>query len=193
MEIKLSYITPSQNRIRWRRWLGIATASVAATAVAFFYLWPSISFYQLTGHFKPISQVDTLSSPVAVTGWSENGLLLTDGRLVQLPGFTKLPKTSAALTLATSSGVEIAPDGHIYGLIRIIHWCGNDPVQNHIARLDLADMLTYLREGQPTTKPSDEAMEDAADNRGGDMWQNGWNISDYLSFKEWCSMYARRS
>ena len=35
---------------------------------------------------------------------------------------------------ATASGVELAPDGRVYGLVRIHHWCGNDPVQTHIAR-----------------------------------------------------------
>jgi hypothetical protein len=41
----------------------------------------------------------TLHSRVQVKGWDENGLLLEDGRRVQLPGFTKLPLESAPLAL----------------------------------------------------------------------------------------------
>jgi hypothetical protein len=170
--------------------VGVSCGIGLITAMLWLF-WPYLSFYQLTGRFTPISSIDTLASPVLVSGWSEAGLSLADGRLVELPGFAKLPKTSAALLAATAGGVELAPDGRVYGLLRINHWCGNDPMQTHIARVDLADMLVYLKEGQCTTPPTDEMMEYAASKPGGDFSTFGWNISEFDTFRTWESMYSR--
>ena len=190
----LAYQTPAMRTrsISGRRLVVFMAGAVIAVGAVFFYFWPAFSFYRLTGSFAPINQIDTLASPVAVNGWSEAGLSLGDGRVIQLPGFAKLPETSTALTQATTGGVELAPDGRIYGLIRINHWCGNDPVRNHIARVDLADMLVYLKEGQCTTNPSDEVIQEAAPKSGGDFSQFGWNISEYLNFQSWRLWYVDR-
>jgi hypothetical protein len=86
-------------RIRRKILIGVAVvATIAASAVV---ALPRFSFYQLTGCWSPISKVDVLYSPSPVAGWSEDGLRLVDGRALQLPGFRKLPKESAALTEAT--------------------------------------------------------------------------------------------
>src|SRR3569832_982548 len=111
-------------------------------------LGPWINYYLLTKRFVPIKKIETLNNAVAVTRWSSNGLNLADGRIVQLPGIRSLPSESDALTEATKRGVEMAADGRIWGLVRIHHWCGNDPVREHIARVDISEMMTFLRVGE---------------------------------------------
>src|SRR4051812_5572193 len=65
--------------------------------------------------------IETLESPVGVTGWSRAGLTLADGRTQPLPGIISLPDRSMALSAATKAGVEIARDGRVYGLVPIWH------------------------------------------------------------------------
>ena len=163
--------------------LGVLGAIIVVALAV--YAWPRIAHYQLTGRWSPISKVDTLHSPVAVTGWSEDGLSLADARIVQLPGFRKLPRVSDALREVTKRGTEIAADGRVYGLVRVHHWCGNDPVREHIARVDVADMLMYLREGEWSTAPSTETLEFASRRSRGRFSEWGWNVSEFTSFKIW--------
>jgi hypothetical protein len=83
-------------------------------------------------------------------------------------------------------GVEIAPDGRVYGLVRVHHWCGNDPVREHIARVDLADAMMFLHIGQ-IDAPVPEADSTAREG-GGRFTERGWNISEYVQFLGWQSM-----
>src|SRR5262245_13928214 len=145
--------------MRVRRKIIVGVFASLVTVVCLLAALPHLAFYLQHRHWSPIRKVEVLHSPTLVTGWSEDGLRLADGRILQLPGFRKLPRESAALTEATKRGVEIASDGRVYGLVRIWHWCGNDPVREHIARVDLADMLMFLRQGEWATAPSSEALE----------------------------------
>ena len=38
------------------------------------------------------------------------------------------------LALGTKHGVEVGADGRVFGLVRVWHWCGNDPVGYHPGR-----------------------------------------------------------
>src|SRR2546430_9087425 len=110
-----------------------ATVMITITVVAYVAL-PHYNYWRLTGSWSPIKIIEKLESPVPVRGWSEDRLLSADGQTILLPGFRKLPKTSKALFEATKRGVEITPDGLVVGLVRVHHWCGNDPVEEHITR-----------------------------------------------------------
>src|SRR5580765_8080734 len=130
--------------MRFRLKLAIAILAAVVFTTGIVLAWPYIEYYQLTGSFTSIQKIDTLKSPIQVVGWSAQGLRLADSRLIQLPGFCELPVISDALTEATGRGVEVSPDGRVFGLVRIHHWCGNDPVRVHVVRVDLADLLTFL-------------------------------------------------
>jgi len=113
-------------------------------------------------------------------------LSLADGRTVQLPGLRSLPRDSAALSEATKRGVQVHADGRVWGLVRVHHWCGNDPVREHIARVDLSDMMTFLRVGEPvSTVPEAEFL---AREPGGTFTEWGWRIGEFLQFQSWESM-----
>ena len=84
---------------------GVAIGALFAVMVAFWI--PHVAFHDKTGRWFPIRKVDKLRSPTAISGWFEDGLRLTDGRIVQLPGFRKLPTKSGALTHIAQRGAEI--------------------------------------------------------------------------------------
>ncbi|MFA6564526.1 MAG: hypothetical protein WCV00_21660 [Verrucomicrobiia bacterium] len=165
------------------------TLLLLAMAAFFFGVivaWPRISFYRLTGRFSPIEKIETLQSPVAVTSWSSDGLHLVDGRTLQLPGLRSLPRESAGLREATKRGVEVQADGRVWGLVRIHHWCGNDPVREHIAKVDLAAMMIFLRLGEPAGPVPDARL--LVEERGGSFTDCGWRIGEFLQFQSWQSL-----
>lgn len=149
---------------------------------------PYIDFYMLTGRFTPINRIETLQNSVAVIRWNSEGLLLADGRTVQLPGLRSLPVSSAALTEATKRGIELDANGRVWALVRIHHWCGNDPVREHIARIDLAYMMMFLRVGEPTTRVPEVDFLTAEP--GGRFTKWGWNVSEYWHFRSWLQVEA---
>jgi hypothetical protein len=163
----------------------IAVLALALCVVAVVFAWPHIDHYMLTGRLFPIDKIESLSSPMPVRGWDGAGLMLADGRHIQLPEFSGLPAQSAALSEATKRGVELGPDGRIYGLVRVHHWCGNDPVREHIARVDLSHMLTFLREGERKAPPSDPDV--LAREPGGQFSEWGWRVGEFGQFQ----MYSK--
>ncbi|MBI5773620.1 MAG: hypothetical protein HZA89_07755 [Verrucomicrobia bacterium] len=143
--------------------------------------------------FKRTKVIEKLESPIAASSWSEEGLVLADGRQIQLPGFAKLPKTSTALAEATKRGIEISTDGRVVGLVKVHHWCGNDRVGEHIARVDIARMLTFLGEGELETALTDEEKSMFLPPRESRFSEFGWNVSDFAQFSGWSRFLTERS
>lgn len=170
-----------------RRKTLIGLTMIAAVALGVLVVWPSLGYFMLSGHFWPIDQIETLQNPIAVTGWNSDGLRLADGRTLRLPGLRSLPAESPALAETTKRGVEIGADGRIWGLVSIHHWCGNDPVRNHIARVDLSDLMIFLRVGEPIPSPI-PAIDWFVKKPGGDFIEElGWNVSEFKSYLQWRS------
>jgi len=167
-----------------RRKLTIAIAGTAILVFAGIFAWPRISYHMLTGSFFPIHKVESLENPLAVKRWTTEGLILENGRTVQLPGLRSLPKESAALAEATKRGVEIRKDGRVFGLMRIHHWCGNDPVREHIARVDLADLMMFLNLGEATAPVPDPAFTTHED--ADKFSEYGWHVGQFFQFQAWC-------
>lgn len=131
-------------------------------------------------------RIEELRSPVAVTGWSRAGLLLADGRTVGLPGIRALPNASAGLSQAVRRGVELGPDGRVVALVRVHHWCGNDPVRVHVARVDLAYLLLFVGEAEAAGPLAPELRGRMAEKPGGRFSAWGWEVGEYLQFRGWC-------
>jgi hypothetical protein len=132
----------------------------------------------LTGKYPVTQIVDVLHEPIAVNGWNERGLVLKNGRTLALPGITELPAKSAMLPHLLSSGVELDSQGRVFGLIRVHHWCGCDPVRKHIARVDIARVLEFVEEVGPRGRARGARFEDLCDSVG----KYGWNVSCYYAF-----------
>lgn len=124
-------------------------------------------------------------TPVAVRSWDADALLLSDGRRVRLPDLSQLPAPDLpVLREATRHGVEIGSDGRVWGLIKIWHWCGNDPVRDHLSRVDISRLLIYAGEGLPSHPLS-------ADTQGSickdelRLGEHGWDVEEYHSYLAW--------
>jgi len=169
-----------------RRKTILLLATIVALASGANIALPRIQFYLLTGHFSRIQKMEKLQSPVAVTQWGPDGLYLADGRTVPLPGLRSLPVDSPALTEVTKRGVEVHADGRVMGLVRVHHWCGNDPVREHIARVDLSDMMTFLRVGEPVASVPE--VEGLAREPGGTFTEWGWRIGEFFQYQSWQSI-----
>ncbi|SRR6266699_3684470 len=102
-------------------------------------------FFSLTGHFFPKKIVDSLVAPVRVMAVKEDGLLTSDGRTLLPPLIARLPLSPELSKDILGNGVEMKPDGTIYALVHVHHWCGNDPVRLHLARVDLSSLLLVLQ------------------------------------------------
>lgn len=103
-------------------------------------------FFMLTGRFTPKKIVDTLSARVSIASVGDSGLMTQDGRIIRLPGVSNIVAPASVARDITEHGVEVQLDGTVYALIRVHHWCGNDPVRFHLARLDLSSLFLVLGE-----------------------------------------------
>jgi hypothetical protein len=115
-------------------------------------------FYRLTGSFTPRRIVETLQTPVRIGSITENGLLTADGKLLLLPGITNVVISESVKKDIVEHGVETAPDGAIYALVRVHHWCGNDPVVFHLARVNLSSLLLLI-EDQPRRRVAEYGID----------------------------------
>ena len=163
-----------------RRKTIILFSTIAMLSVGVVLAWPR------SRRVSPIHKIETLHNPVAVSKWNSDGLHLADGRTVQFPGLRSLPIDSPALAEATKRGVEVHADGRVWGLVRVHHWCGNDPVREHIARVDLADMILFLRVGEPIDDVPEAKF--LVRQPGGRFSKWGWRSGEFLQFQSWESM-----
>jgi hypothetical protein len=137
------------------------------------------------GKPAPVSHLEYLNAPTPVAGWNDTDLLLSDGRVLPLPGIQKLPQSSATLQELIKRGIETQPDGRIVALARLWHWCGNDPIRCDIRRVDLSNALIFLHVAEPLapisrpelTKEPNLAL----------FCDYGWNVSEYFAFTLWSS------
>ena len=72
--------------------------------------------------------------------------LAADGKIIRLPGVSNVVAPDSVIKDIKEHGVEVQSNGTVYALIRVHHWCGNDPVRFHLARLDLSSLLLVLGE-----------------------------------------------
>jgi hypothetical protein len=145
----------------------------------------------------PREKIDTLYSPVRVEGWDENGLLLEDGRRIQLPGFTRLPRESAALAEAVSQGVQITSRGRVYGLVRI-----RIPDSTPVAlKIDISLLLLFLGQGEPGRTTLEEELSFLRQYPpiewslrryppDGLFTLEGWDYNEYRTFSSWCGHFG---
>jgi len=160
-----------------------ATLLAVVGVTSAMFVAPRVLFFARTGRLFPIRMVDHLSAPVAVSAWNPQELALADGRSVPLPGIQALPADSVALREATQRGVEIDAVGRVWGLVKVHHGCGNDPVREHTARVNLADMMLYLRVGEPGTPTID--LKGLAKRPGGSLSAYGWQVEEFQQFQAW--------
>lgn len=90
----------------------------------------------------PIVIRDHLVTPVPVASVTADRIVFADGATREVVGIGNL----VAACPSIRSGVEMSTDGRIWGLVPIFHWCGNDPLQDHIERIPLDHLCRYFRD-----------------------------------------------
>lgn len=113
-------------------------------------------YFFLTGSPFPLFHIEPLMHPVKVTAIDVDGLVTAEGRKLAIRHIATIPTELPALRDAVRKGVEIDPDGYLIGRLKIHHWCGNDPVRYHLARVNLTSLL--MLSGAPTSLPVPEGM-----------------------------------
>lgn len=93
--------------------------------------------------FRRTGRIEVLLDPKVVQAVSMQGLILADGSIVKIPYVSEVPTNLPVLQEAVKRGVEIDQQGHVVGLIKVWHWCGNDPVRSHVGRVDLSSLLLF--------------------------------------------------
>lgn len=104
------------------------------------------------------TMIETLHAPVQIRDLDADGLVTADGKVIRLRYVKQIPASNTIFAAVTAQGVELDPNGRAVGLIDVHHWCGNDPVGKHLARVDLAALALYLG-AEPTEDAPDFVAE----------------------------------
>lgn len=94
------------------------------------------------------------------------------------------------MSAATVDGIEVRGDGRVYGLVRVHHWCGNDPVVEHYARVDLAHLVLYFEERRRALAEEPASAESHTRDESSEFSEFGWQVGDFMSFKDWSELAA---
>ncbi len=166
------------NWMQWLLWLTLfAMWGIGACPVGPRVVW--------TGRSFPIYRIERLRHPRRVVVVGSGSLVLKGNQRVRLPDHEFFPAHSRrALEWLVERGVEISPDGRVYGLVKIHHWCGNDPVAGEIVRVDVADVLTYLEQGGLYRKcRQTDPAQVVCHNYSGAFSSRGWMVEEYFDFQ----------
>jgi hypothetical protein len=164
---------PIRRRIPlWFRILMVATLPLGIT----------LAWAHLSAHFHNI--IERLERPVSVLAIEGSRLRLGDGRWVALPEIADLTdRSSPLLAAALARGVEVGPGERLTVLLNIHHWCGNDPVRKHVARIDLSRLLLFTGLGVPAKELSKNTKECLPATSDFGPW--GWRVGDFYQFQTW--------
>lgn len=114
-----------------------------------------------------------------ITAINADGLLAEDGRKLTIKHIQTIPTELPALRDAVRDGVEVHPDGYLVGMLKIHHWCGNDPVRYHLGRVNLSCLLMIA--GVPTSLSLPDGMIRRDDNSLGFHYgEHGLMMEDFL-------------
>ena len=127
------------------------------------------------------SVVERLEHPTPVSSVGADGVHLSDGRFVGWGIGGLVPPGLTALEALTAHGVEVGSNGRAIGLVEVWHWCGNDSIHEHLARVDLGAVLEFM--GGRATPGTDQPL-DFADAEG-QFTPRGWDVSSWWRFELW--------
>lgn len=124
--------------------------------------------------------LESLDEARGVRGWTRSELVLYDDQRIPIPGIDDLRAFTAILTDLTRNGVEVV-DGDIIALVPISHWCGNDSVRRHDARISIPELLRFTSERSASALGK---AEDSSFIRRWTIW-GGWDVDEYHAFLRW--------
>jgi len=94
------------------------------------------------------SVIEQLKDPTYLALIRKDGLVDMTGKVILPPEISAMPVFPGSVTRDLYKyGVEVQKDGNCVGLMQVHHWCGNDPVGFHLARVDIARLSTAIDSG----------------------------------------------
>jgi len=97
--------------------------------------------FLLTGCPIPLFRIDHLRNPQRVLSIENTALILEGQSRITIPHILQIPSSNAVFKAAISHGVEVSEAGQVYGLIKMHHWCGNDPMRYDRRRVNLTELI----------------------------------------------------
>lgn len=79
---------------------------------------------------------DHLTNPVQIVSADADQLVLADGSKRTVPHVSELIAAFPSI-----NAVEVKPDGTLWCLIGLDHWCGNDPIGTHVEKVPLTALI----------------------------------------------------
>ncbi len=139
--------------------------------------------FLLTGTLFPRRIVEKLNHTRKVTDITAAGFVTEDGDLIKVKYVSEIPTNLAVIRVAVANGIEVDAQGQTFGLLKIWHWCGNDPVRYHIARVNLSNLI-LASGGKPDPGISQTVLNMAIPkNREMRYGEHGLNISDFYRIR----------
>ncbi len=121
----------------------------------------AIFHFVITGSPVSLWIKDNLNSPQGVTSIEDDAIRFASGNRIPLPGAKLLRDTPSFSHALSKHGVELTSSGELFGLIKVNHWCGNDPVRYHVSRVNLASLIAYYS-GSPRARVSQRGVDPGA-------------------------------
>ena len=162
---------------------------VVMRAILLFVIMPCLAIhFLLTGFPIPLIRIGSLKNPIQIQNVESTWFIGKQGEKIILPYVSELPITNIVFREALSRGVEVDQHGNVYGLLKIWHWCGNDPVRYHIQRINLSvlvatlepDLLNISIEFITDIKMAEHALNAVRSHHQGvnSYSKHGWNINN---------------
>ena len=142
-----------------------------------------ILHYVATGRLISMVSISFLANRVHVEGVRGNALVLQNGDVCVLPHVAYVP-TNCVVMAALKKGVAIDESGEILALLKIDHWCGNDPVVYHIEKVNLSALALATDFGCASNDLKqrdwyvDMCQEIAGKHAASHLRSQGWSVSN---------------
>lgn len=114
--------------------------TVVASAIAFVAVREAVP--------RRIVIVESLKNPIKINGWTEDGFLLENGKLLKVPGIRRLPRHSRILSLVRQYGLEINKKNQIISLVNVHPRRGEANIILYTKKFNLSHMMMFYREGE---------------------------------------------
>jgi hypothetical protein len=89
----------------------------------------------------PLFRIDHLRNPQRVLSIENTALILEGQSRINIPHILQIPRSNAVFKAAISHGVEVCETGRVYGLIKMHHYCGNDPMRYDRRKVNLTELI----------------------------------------------------